>query len=124
VRKLLLRLIINAAALYVATELVPDITVEGGWQVLLIVALIFGVINALIRPLLKLLTCPLVILTLGLFTFIINALLLLLTSWVAGQLGVEFYVANFMAAFWGGLVISVVSLVLSMFLSDKDGRKR
>jgi putative membrane protein len=124
VGKLILRLLINAAALYAAIRLVPGITFEGGWQYLLVVALIFGVINALIRPLLKLLTCPLILLTLGLFTLIINALLLLLTSWVAGQLGVAFHIADLMAAFWGGLVISVVSFVLSLILIDKDDNRR
>jgi len=120
VRKWLLRWLINALALYVATELVPGITVEGGWQVLLVVALIFGLVNALIGPLLKLLTCPLIILTLGLFTLVINAWMLSLASWLAARLGVGFYVDGFASAFWGALVVSVVSFVLSMVLMDRD----
>jgi putative membrane protein len=121
--KLLIRLLINAVAVWVASRLVAGITVEGGWQVLAVVALIIGVVNALIRPVLKLLTCPLIILTLGLFTLVINALLLLLVSWLAGVLGVGFHVDGFMSAFWGGLVISIVSFILSLVLVEKDERK-
>jgi putative membrane protein len=120
--RLLIRLIINAVALWVAWKLVPGITVEGGWGVLAIVALIFGVVNALIRPLLKVLTCPLIILTLGLFTLVINAAMLLLVSWLAGVLSVGFHVDGFMSAFWGGLVISIVSFLLSLVLVEKEDR--
>jgi len=123
-RNLLLRWLINGVALYVASQLVSGITVEGGWQVLLVMALIFGLVNALIGPVLKVLTCPLIILTLGLFTLVINALMLWLSSWIAGRLGVGFHVSGFLPAFWGGLVISVVSFVLSLVLIDKDDRRR
>jgi len=121
--RLLIRLIINAVALWVAAQLVPGITAEGGWVVWVIVALIFGVLNALIRPLLKVLTCPLIILTLGLFTLVINAAMLLLLSWLAGVLGVGFHVDGFIPAFWGGLVISIVSFVLSLVLVEKEDRQ-
>ena len=83
--RLIIRWLINAAALWAAAELVSGIGYEG-WSALLIVALIFGLVNALIRPVLSLLTCPLQVLTLGLFTIVINALMLLLTSWLADQL--------------------------------------
>jgi putative membrane protein len=122
--KLIIRLLINAAAVWVAWRLVPGISVENPWPTLAIVALIIGVINALIRPALKLLTCPLIIVTLGLFTLVINALMLLLTSWIAGQLQVGFNVADFVSAFWGGLVISVVSFVLSLVLVEKDDKRQ
>lgn len=117
-RNFFLRWLINGIALFVASELVAGITVEGGWLAFVVVALIFGLVNALIRPLLKLLTCPLVVLTLGFFTLVINALMLWLASELAGSVGIRFHVVDFMAAFWGGLVISIVSFVLSLLLID------
>ncbi|MGC8827337.1 MAG: phage holin family protein [Anaerolineae bacterium] len=119
-RKLILRWVINAVGLWAAAELVPGITYEGGWLVLAGVALIFGLVNALIRPVLKLLTCPLIILTLGLFTLVINALMLWLASAVAGWLGLGFNVADFASAFFGGIIVSVVSIVLSLLVFDED----
>lgn len=123
-RKLLLRWLINGVALYVAAELVRGIEVRGGWLALAVMALIFGLVNALIRPVLKLLTCPLIILTLGLFTLVINALMLMLASWLGRQLGLGFYVAGFWPAFWGALVISVVSFVLTLLIGDEDEKKK
>jgi putative membrane protein len=115
----LIRLSINAVALWVATRIVSGISYQGSWAVLVGVALVFGVLNACVRPLLKIVTFPLLILTLGLFTFVINALMLRLTSWVSGLLGLGFDVAGFWPAFWGGLVVSAVSLMLSIFVSDR-----
>ena len=124
-QKLLLRWLINGVALYVAAELVPGIHADGGWPVLVFMALIFGLVNALIRPILKFLTCPLIMLTLGLFTLVINALMLLLASWLGRQLGLGFYVEGFWpAAFLGALVISVVSFVLTMLIGDEDKEKK
>lgn len=123
-QKLLLRWLINGVALYVAAELVPGIETEGGWQVLLLMALIFGLVNALVRPILKFLTCPLIMLTLGLFTLVINALMLQLASWLGRQLDLGFYVKNFWAAILGALVISVVSFVLTMIIGDDDKDKK
>ncbi len=117
-RHLLLRWIINAIALAVAATLVSGIHVDGGWLVLALVALIFGLVNALIRPVVTLLTCPLIILTLGLFTLIINAVMLLLASWIAGLLGIGFTVDGFGPAFWGALVISIISFVLSLVVHE------
>ncbi len=119
---LLIRLIINAIALYVATLFVPGLTFDGHWTTLAVVAFIFGLVNALVRPLLELLTCPLILLTLGLFTLVINALLLMLTGWVAGQLNLGFHVNDFVAAFIGALVISIISFLLNMFLSKATGQ--
>ncbi len=121
-RKLILRWIINAVALWAAAELVPGITYEGGWLVLAGVAVIFGLMNALIRPVLKFLTCPLIILTLGLFTLVINAVMLWFASAVAGWLGLGFHVADFTAAFLGGIIVSAVSIVLSLLVFDEDRR--
>jgi putative membrane protein len=111
----LLQLLINAAALWVAIQLVDGISHTGSWWSLMLVALVFGVINASVRPFVKLLSLPILILTLGLFIFIINALMLRLTSWVSGLLGLGFHVEGFWAAFLGGLIVSIVSLMLSIF---------
>ena len=111
----LLRLLINAAALWVAIQLVDGIEHRGSWWSLLFVALVFGLLNASIRPVVKLLSLPLIILTLGLFMFVINALMLMMTGWVSGRLNLGFYVNGFWDAFFGGLIISVVSFLLSLF---------
>jgi putative membrane protein len=124
-QKLLLRWLINGVALYVAAELVPGIHTDGGWMALAVMALIFGLVNALIRPILKFLTCPLIMLTLGLFTLVINALMLMLASWLGRQLGLGFYVEGFWpAAVLGALVISVVSFVLTLLIRDEDEDKK
>jgi putative membrane protein len=118
----LLRLLINAAALWVAIQLVGGIDHQGSVWSLLFVALVFGVLNASVRPLFLLLSLPFVIVTLGLFILIINALMLRLTSWVSGLLGLGFHVEGFWAAFLGGLIVSVVSLVLSVFTGERKMR--
>jgi len=118
--KLLLRWLASAAAVWVATRVVPGIRYEGGFETLLVVALILGLVNALVRPLLSFLACGLIALTLGLFLLVINAAMLLLTEAVAQGLGYGFYVDGFVAALLGSVVISVVSYLLSMFLADGD----
>ena len=123
-RNLLLRWVINAVALWVAASVVPGVHNDGGWEVLFVVALIFGLVNALIRPLLTLLTCPLIILTLGLFTLVINAVMLWLASWLGRQAGLGFYVEGPWAAFLGALVVSIVSWVLSVFVRDERERRK
>jgi putative membrane protein len=111
----LLRLLINAAALWVAIQLVDGIEHRGSMWSLLFVALVFGVLNASIRPLLKLLSLPILILTLGLFIFVINAVMLIMTAWVSGLLDLGFYVDGFWDALYGGLIVSLVSFLLSLF---------
>lgn len=111
----LLRLLVNAAALWVAIQLVDGIEHRGSWWSLLFVALVFGALNASIRPLLKLLSLPIIILTLGLFIFVINAVMLMMTAWVSRLLNLGFYVDGFWDAFFGGLIVTVVSLLLSIF---------
>jgi putative membrane protein len=118
--RLLLRILINAAALWVATVIVPGVRHTGPWTSLILVALVFGVLNAIVRPILKLLTCPLILLTLGLFTFVINAIMLWLTSAVSESLGIGFHVDGFGAAFLGALVVTVVNLILSVTLPDPE----
>jgi putative membrane protein len=123
----LIRLLVTAASLWVATQIVPGVSYVGGPLRFLVVALIFGLINATIRPLTRLLTCPLILLTLGLFALILNGLMLWLTSSLAGALGLGFRVEGFWPAFWGALVISIVSTILSMFVranTDDDIRVR
>ncbi|HUV93713.1 MAG TPA: phage holin family protein [Anaerolineae bacterium] len=128
-RKLLLRWIINAAAVYAAIWAVPGIRAEGGLVTCFAMALILGLVNAIIAPVIKLLTCPLVLLTLGLFTLIINGAMLLLASSIGSGLGLAFQVDGFSAAFLGALVVSVVSFVLSVVTGinredrRKDGKK-
>ena len=116
--KFLLRWLVNSVALYVAARIVPGIELGNNVGVVLGVALVFGLINALIRPLLKLLTCPLIILTLGLFTLVINAVMLLLTSALSRAVGLTFVVEGFWPAFWGALVISLVSLAMTFLLRE------
>ncbi|NOZ29898.1 MAG: phage holin family protein [Chloroflexi bacterium] len=117
--RLIIRLVINAAALWAATRLVPGIHADTSVETLVIVALIFGIVNALIRPVLKVLTCPLRMATLGVFTLVINALMLWLTSAIANRMGLEFSVDGFLSAFLGSLVVSAVSIVLTLFLREK-----
>jgi len=123
-RKLLLRWLINAVAVYIAMELIRGIYTDGGWTVFLWMALILGVVNALIAPVLKILTCPLIILTLGLFTLVINALMLWLAGRIASILGVGFYIEDFGAAFLGALIISVASFALSTLTGVNREEKR
>ncbi len=120
--KLVLRWIITGVALFAAAWIVPGIRVDGdGWIVYAVMAVVLGLANAFIRPLLKALTCSLIVLTLGLFTLVINALTLWLSAWVAQNLlGVGFYVNDFMAAFWGALIVSIVSVLLNVFVRDPD----
>ena len=119
-----LRTVINAVALWVAAWAIPGITFGGGstgqvvWTVVL-VALIFGILNAFIKPIIKLISLPLIILTLGLFVFIVNALMLQLTSWLAGKFDLAFHVEHFFwDAVFGALIITFVSMILSFIKTD------
>jgi putative membrane protein len=123
--KFFLRWAINAIALYVAVKVVAGIDFQGSWTSLLWLALIIGLLNALLRPILKLLTFPLIILTLGLFTLIINTIVLMLTSSIGQMFNLGLTVQGFWPAFLGSIVISIVSVVLSLILRDelKDKKK-
>ena len=116
--KFILRWIINAIAIFLAIKFVPGIHLSSLVSIIWL-ALIFGLVNAFLRPLLKLLTCPLIILTLGLFTLLINTFLF----WLTGQIGQAFGIAlafdGFWPIFWGALVITIVSIVLSLILKDE-----
>jgi putative membrane protein len=108
------RTLVNAAALWVATKIVPGVSFDGGPLAFLGVALVFGVINATLRPLTKILTFPLIIVTLGIFALIVNGLMLWFTSSLSSSLGLGFHVSGFWAAFFGALVVSIVSALLSL----------
>jgi len=123
--KFIIRWAINAVGLYAAVLIVPGIQLRGDWTGVLWLALIFGLLNALVRPLLKFLTCPLIILTLGLFTLVINTLVLMLTSRVGQVFGIGLSVADFWTALLGSLIISLVSVVMSVIFRDElKGKKR
>jgi putative membrane protein len=122
--KFLIRWGINAAALYAAVWLVPGIELRGNWMGVIWLALIIGLLNAFVRPLLKFLTCPLIILTLGLFTIVINTVMLLLTSRIGQAFGIGLTVDGFWTAVLGSLVISVVSIIMSVIFRDElKGKK-
>lgn len=116
--------VMNTIAIILAVKFVPGIVYSGEWWGILIVGMIFGLVNTVIRPLIKLFTFPLLILTLGLFTFVINAMMLSLTSWLSESLHLGFRIEGFKSAFWGALVISIVSLVLSCLMpQEKEGNR-
>jgi putative membrane protein len=115
--------LVNALALAAATYLLAGITLTGATDrdrvvTLVVVAVVFGVVNAVVRPVVKLLSLPFIILTLGLLIFVINGLMLLLTSWVSEQIGLGFHVDGFWTAVLGGLVVMVASWILEVLLPD------
>ncbi|OGO26643.1 MAG: hypothetical protein A2Y54_05835 [Chloroflexi bacterium RBG_16_51_16] len=116
--KFILRWIINALAVYLAVLFVPGINYQGGWLGIVWLALILGLLNAFLRPLLQLLTCPLILLTLGLFTLLINTLMFWWMSSIGQAFGIGITVDGFLPAFLGGLIVSVVSIIFSMMLHD------
>jgi putative membrane protein len=123
--KFILRWVINAIALYLAVLLLPGIDLESGLISIIWLALIFGLINALFRPLLKFLTCPLIILTLGLFTLVINTFLFWLTSVIGQSFGLALIINDpvWWNAFLGGLIVTIVSVAMTMILKDELKRK-
>src|SRR5262249_28521367 len=116
----LLRWIVNAAALWVATRIVPGVTFQGNWPAFFGVALTFGLVNAFVRPVAWVLTLPLIVLTLGLFLLVVNGLMLWLTSSLSATLGLGFHVSGFWAAFWGAVVVTIVSTLLTMLVKDSS----
>jgi len=119
--KLLIRWLITSVSLFVAAWLVPGIRVESsGWATFAVMAIILGLLNATVRPLLKLLSCPLIILTLGLFVLVVNGLTLWLASAIAvNWFHVGFYVDGFWSAFLGALIVSVVSVILNAVVREE-----
>lgn len=124
----ILRLLVNAAALGVATWLLAGITLTAPTTdrkvvAMLVVALLFGILNALVKPIFALVTAPIVLLTLGLFLIVINAVMLLFTSWLAGLVGLGWSVEGFGTALLGAVIVSVVSFVIGAFLPDRSRRR-
>jgi putative membrane protein len=127
--RFLLRVVVSAAALAVATWAVPGIQLLAGsdWSktgTLLGVAAIFGVINAVLKPLIKVIGCAFYVLTLGLAALVVNGLLLWLTSVVAGDLTLPFHVTGFWPAFWGAIIVGLVSWVLHLIIGDERRQRR
>jgi putative membrane protein len=127
--KVLIRVLITAAALFVATAAVPGIELLAGTTLakvttLVVVALIFGVVNAVLKPIVQTLGCVFYLLTLGLIGLVVNALLLWLTSWVAGKLSQPFHITGFWPAFWGAIIVGVVGWLLSITLGEDRRRAR
>jgi putative membrane protein len=123
--RFLIRVLASAAALAVATAVVAGIelataSVTSKVLTLLAVALIFGVINAVLKPIVKIVGCAFYILTLGLIALVVNALLLWLTSWLADKLNLPWHITGFWPAFWGAIIVSVVGWLLSILIGDRD----
>lgn len=120
--RIILRWAINTVAMWVAVSFVPGIHIQaqrGWWLTILGLALIFGLVNAILRPIIEMLTCPLIILTLGLGTLLINTLLFWLTGLIGAKFGIGFTVDGFWPAFFGALVITIVSVVLTLVIRDE-----
>jgi putative membrane protein len=119
--RFLIWVVVNALAIAAAAWLLDGITVTGDSEVarvvtMLVVGLIFGLVNTFVTPVVKLLSLPFILLTLGLLIFVINALMLLLTSWIAGLLGVGFHVDGFWTAVWGAIIVSIASWILNLLI--------
>ena len=110
---LLLKIMINALSIGIAVKVINGITFTGEWWKIIIVGTIFGLVNAFIKPIAKLFTFPFIILTLGLFTLVINALMLGLTAYLSDSLNLGFHISGFWPAFKGALLVSIVSTVLN-----------
>jgi putative membrane protein len=119
--KFILRLAINAVALYLAVLIVPGIQLLSGPASVIGLALIFGIVNALFRPLLKFLTCGLIMLTLGLFTLVINTLMFVLTVNIGQWFGINMTIADpvWWNAFLGAVIVSIVSVIMTLILKDE-----
>ena len=125
--RFILRMVINGLALYAAISLVSGIVVQDPNPITYIrLALIFGILNALVKPILKFVTCPVIFLTLGLFTLVINTGMFYLTGWIGSKFGVGFTIQGFWSAFLGAIIVSVISVIFNIVLRDelKDSRRR
>jgi putative membrane protein len=125
---LAIKVVVNAIALWVCTLVIPGIAVGGGTYssqvgTLIVVALIFGLVNAVLKPIIHVLGCGFYILTLGLFALVVNAVLFLLVGWIAGKAGLPFAVSGFGAAFFGAILVAVVGWVLHLIIPDRFDKK-
>jgi putative membrane protein len=117
---LILRIMINSLSIAVAIKLVNGITFTGEWWKMIIIGAIFGVLNSLIKPFMVFFTFPLIILTLGFFTLVVNALMLIITAKLSGPLNLGLHIDGFWAAFWGALIVSIVSIFLTWVTRIKE----
>ena len=118
-KQLILRVFINGIAIWITAYLLSGFSFSGSLLNLLVVSVVFGLVNAFIRPIIKLLTLPLNVMTLGLFTLVINALMVMLTAWLTGNLAIEGgFLSSFFTAVIAALIISVISTILSWFLIE------
>jgi putative membrane protein len=125
--KFLIRWLITSISVAAAVLLVPGIRIEGtaGWWAVIVMALVLGLLNAVLRPILALLSCSLIVLTMGLFIFVVNGATFLASSWVAvNWLNIGFYIDGIWPAILGSIVVSVVSFLLSLFLVDREEKKK
>lgn len=123
--KFLIDLVVNAFGFFVAITLLRDNGIDaqsGGWVTYLVLSLIFGIVNAIVRPILTVLGCPLIILTLGLGILLINTLLFYLTGWIGTRFGYGFTVDGFIPALLGALIVSVIGIFFNMFLKSEKER--
>ena len=128
VLRFLVRTGATAVGLWIATLVVSGITVSGGsgWTsalTLIAVAAIFGLVNAVLKPIIKVLGILVYVVTLWLISFVVNALLLWLVSWLAGSLGLPFHVAGFWSAFWGAIIVSLIAWGITLLVPDPDRRR-
>jgi putative membrane protein len=123
--RLLIQWLITSVALVAAAVLVPGITVEGNaWAAFAVMAVILGLVNAVVKPILKLLSCSIIVLTLGLFLLVINGITLWISSWIAvNWFNIGFHVKGFWSAFLGALIVSLVSMILSSLLGERKKKK-
>ena len=116
---ILIRLLVNAVALWCAARFIEGISYSGSWPGLVGLSLVFGIVNAFIRPVLSFFSFPIQLVTLGLFTLVLNALMLMLTAWLAVRFDIAFAVRGFVPALLGAIVVSIVSMVLGAVLSSE-----
>lgn len=122
--KLILRWLASAAAVGLAVYLLPGLDYDGRIGTLFVVALVLGLVNAIVRPIIKMMACGVIVLTLGLALLVINAVMLYLTTFIAGHLGYGFHIDSFLDAIIGSVVISLATWLLSMFINDDDKGRR
>lgn len=124
--KFLIRWLITSLSIAAAVLIVPGIRIEGttGWWAVIVMALVLGLLNAVLRPILAMLSCGFIVLTMGLFIFVVNGAVFLASSWVAvNWLNIGFFIDGIWPAIMGSIVVSVVSFVLSLLLVDRAERK-
>jgi len=117
---LILRVMINALSIVAAIRLVDGITFTGEWWKMIIIGAVFGIVNSLLKPIMMIFTFPLIVLTLGIFTLVVNALMLIITAGLSGPLHLGLKIDGFWPAFWGALIVSIVSMLLSWLTGLRD----